>query len=144
MTVYDANKADTMLKAASEMLYGLVAELEKSSAMCDDLRKQLAIEKAANAEKVTLEKVPTITEKSANAFAQVLVDRNLITPDDIQKCAKVIASSPENLIKVATDAIISMDAPVGLGTGIPSTYSNYSDDNTEARVWEDYYSSCNN
>ncbi len=103
-----------MLKAASELIHELTDQV-------DSLQNELAVAKAANLNKVELEKVASpklITAEKAAQFADYLASRAIIADNDREKYASACMEDPNNLVDIAQHALKLSELPASQGYGI--------------------------
>ena len=112
-----------MLKAASETMHALVTQTKQLQEENARLIQENEILKAASSDKVTLQKVASVTEEDAFQFSSLLVSHSIIPDSELQKCAAACVEKPNNAIKIAIHALKSSELPAETGRGIKSASS---------------------
>lgn len=123
--VYPADVVDGVLKSASVLIHGYVDALEKQAGEIDSLKVELQREKAANANRVELDKVASAAPKGtspewATKFADALVDHAIIQPADREKYASACEDDPDAAARFAIKVLKFSEAPASQGHGIKS------------------------
>lgn len=109
-----------MLKAASNMMHALVDQTKNLQEENTRLYRELELIKASSSDKVTLEKVASVSEEDAATFSSLLVSHSILDEADLTKCAKACVEDPNSIIKIAIHALKSSELPVETGRGIKS------------------------
>lgn len=141
---YNADITDGLLKQAATMAEGFIEVVEQQNETINRLEQELAILKAAGADKVTLEPVVSGTsEEWANKFAETLAAHALIRDDMVEKYAAACKSDPDAAARFAIQALQVSESPVEQGKGIKSASTGNPEDAmaAEQRMWLDYCNS---
>ena len=109
-----------MLKAASETMHALVNQTKELQKENLQLRQELQIAKAASSDKVTLQKVASVSQEDALSFSSLLVSHSILPESELEKCAAACMQDPNNAIKIAIHALKSSELPEETGRGIKS------------------------
>ena len=115
----DAQKI-TMLKAASETMHALMDQTKQLQEENTRLLQENEVLKAASSEKVTLQKVASVSEEDALSFSSLLVSHGILPEPELKKCAAACVEDPNNAIKIAIHALKSSELPEETGRGIKS------------------------
>lgn len=140
--VYPAEKVDTLLKAASDVLHGIKEYAAGLEAQTAQLTKELEVAKQAASEKIELEKVASAKEApptsvSVADFVDMLVDRAIIPETSREKYASACLSSADAALNIATQALKLSESPVTQGRGIKAASANALRSTDHDRLEED-------
>lgn len=125
-------KANNMLKTASATMHQLSEHIASLQSENENLRQQLETVKAAATEKVTLEKVAAASQSAAEELASTLISHALLPETKKQACITACMEDPNNIIKIAVQAIKSSEAPEESGYGIKSAATSDDIDGKQA------------
>lgn len=127
--VYPAEVVDGVVKSASALIHGAVDVIVDQAEEIKSLNAELAREKAANANRVELDKVASArrgtSPELASAFAAVLAGHAFIRDEDREKYASACVDDPDAAVRFAIRAFERSEAPASQGHGVKSaTVSN--------------------
>lgn len=119
-----------MFKAASGLMRSLAGELGKAQQENEKLEAELAQAKAAAANKVELAKVASvsISDEYLNEFLRTLADHSMLADSQLAKAAAALKDNPNEIIKLATQAIRLSEIPSPQGEGYQSTSASSEED----------------
>lgn len=130
------------MKSASAFIHGAVDFIADQAAEINNLNVQLEREKAANANRVELDKVASskrgTSPEIANEFVDVLAGHALIKEEDREKYASVCISDPDAAARFAIRAFKKAEAPASQGHGVKSASAVSAKDKElaeENRLW---------
>lgn len=122
--VYPADVVDGVVKSASVLIHGLVDAAAAQEAEIAGLKSELEREKAANANRVELDKVASAPKGPSTEligeFTATLANHALIKEGDREKYASACMDDPDALVKFAIHALKLSEAPVSQGRGVKS------------------------
>lgn len=108
----------------------LAGELGKAQQENEKLEAELAQAKAAAANKVELAKVASvsISDEYLNEFLRTLADHSMLADSQLAKAAAALKDNPNEIIKLATQAIRLSEIPSPQGEGYQSTSASSEED----------------
>lgn len=112
-----------LLKTASGMMKGLLDEVDR-------LQADLTVAKAANLNKIELEKVAspkTVSMEKAAEFAAYLASREIIKDSEREKYAAACLENPDNIVDIAKHALKLSEPPASQGYGIKTANAGFSE-----------------